>query len=134
MANSNVKYTWDEYVKYLIGIVLILFCTYILIGDITFLIFKKSAYTQNMQFNDKTNTLSFEYYNEHKKHKVTITDVALKENTYNAIKNQSQAEFFYNPYFSEEVYFDSESFPKIGTLILFCFGIVIIYILMRHKW
>ena len=132
MENKNRKrtFTWETIITYIIGLTLILFCLYILLGDITTLTLSKTAHVDKIEFNDNLNKVSIEFHADNKLREYTKT--YRDKDDYQAIKQSTSPRVIYNPYFTENVYIEARLIPTWGESILFSFGIFIIYLLMRY--
>jgi len=134
-TNMNVKhrkrtFTWETIVTYTIGFSLILFCIYILLGDITTLTLSKTTRVDKIEFDDNLNSVSVEFQADNKLREYTKT--YKEKDDYLAIRQSTNPKVTYNPYFKENVYIEARRMPTWGELILFTFGIFIIYLLMRY--
>ncbi|MCE3225917.1 MAG: hypothetical protein K0S32_468 [Bacteroidetes bacterium] len=130
MINIDLKNKWDTYIKYILGFSIIAFCTYILASDVTFLIFNKKTTTQELILDDGK-TISFKYHNSTQNKVISIEKMTIKNSQE---YTNGFTEVFYNPYFSEDVYFFPKDFPSWGQIILLVFGMIVIYIITTHKW
>lgn len=126
----NRAFSWEIIVTYIIGFSLMLFCLYILLGDITSLTVSETTNVSKIEFNDDLNEVTVEFYTESKLRRYSKR--YKDKNDYTSIKQSPNAKVRYNPYFNENVYIENRLLPTFGELVLFSFGIFLIYMLMCY--